>query len=78
MKAKMKFERTKSMTYYYCPICMLNSTNKAEIEKHFREGHQVKVKKIHTLQYLWRRLGCTGIWRRGRQKASRAMLPKPY
>ena len=30
----MKFERTKSMTYYYCPICMLNSTNKAEIEKH--------------------------------------------
>lgn len=44
----MKFERTKSMTYYYCPICMLNSTNKAEIEKHFREGHQVKVKKyIH-------------------------------
>ena len=45
MKAKMKFERTKSMTYYYCPICMLNSTNKAEIEKHFREGHQVKVKK---------------------------------
>ena len=48
MKIKMKFERTKSMTYYYCPICMLNSTNKAEIEKHFREGHQVKVKKyIH-------------------------------
>ena len=35
----MKFERTKSMTYYCCPICEENSTN-------FREAHQVRVNKF--------------------------------
>nr|DAW97484.1 MAG TPA: zinc finger and BTB domain-containing protein [Bacteriophage sp.] len=42
----MKFERTKSMTYYCCPICEENSTNRAKIEMHFREAHQVRVNKF--------------------------------
>lgn len=32
---------TISVTYYKCPVCGKNSTNKKEIERHFRQ-HQIK------------------------------------
>lgn len=42
----MKFEKIKRVTYYRCPICEENSTNRAKIEMHFREAHQVRADKF--------------------------------
>ncbi len=35
-------KQTISVIYYKCPVCGRNSTNKKEIERHFRQQHQIK------------------------------------
>lgn len=37
-------KRTINVTYYECPVCGKNSTNKQEIENHFRQ-HQIKTNR---------------------------------
>lgn len=41
-----RFGKTKSVKYYCCPVCQKNSTDRAEIEKHFRESHQIKTDEV--------------------------------
>lgn len=72
-------KQTISVIYYKCPVCGRNSTNKKEIERHFRQQHQIKDDEvIYLLQDMRCWMACERIREEKSSGNGKRVLQKTY